>query len=89
MVIWHIARLDSFQASGVNAVVPEHVKNQRQYADAALWNIGEFFEIDRLDQNFSAGELDDLPEMAFFNVGTIEDAKKKAVEIGGEIQVLQ
>ena len=24
------------------------------------------------------GEMDDLPEMAFFNVGTIEDAKKKA-----------
>ncbi|MBQ6538630.1 MAG: F0F1 ATP synthase subunit beta [Eubacterium sp.] len=35
------------------------------------------------------GELDDLPEMAFFNVGTIEDAKKKAVEIGGEKQVMQ
>lgn len=61
MVILHIARLDSFQASGVNAVVPEHVKNQRQYADAALWNIGEFFEINGLDQNFSAGELDALP----------------------------
>ncbi|MCR4605413.1 MAG: F0F1 ATP synthase subunit beta [Eubacterium sp.] len=27
------------------------------------------------------GELDDLPEMAFFNVGTIEDAEKKAKEI--------
>ena len=35
------------------------------------------------------GELDDLPEMAFFNVGTIEDAKKKAVEIGGKKQVMQ
>ena len=25
--------------------------------------------------------MDDLPEAAFFNVGTIEDAKKKAEEI--------
>ena len=25
-----------------------------------------------------SGELDDLPEAAFFNVGTIEDAKEKA-----------
>ena len=61
MVILHIARLDSFQASGVNVVVPEHVKNQRQYADAALWNIGEHFDIDGLDQNYSADGLDALP----------------------------
>lgn len=61
MVILHIARLNSFKASGVNVVVPEHVKNQRQYADAALWNIGEHFEIDGLEQNFSAEDLNDLP----------------------------
>ena len=26
------------------------------------------------------GEADDLPEWAFFNVGTLEDARKKAAE---------
>ena len=27
------------------------------------------------------GEVDDLPEQAFFNVGTIEDAKEKAKKL--------
>ena len=61
MVILHIARLTGFKASGVNVVVPEHVRNQRQYADAALWNIGEYFGIEDLEQNYSAEKLDDLP----------------------------
>jgi F-type H+-transporting ATPase subunit beta len=30
------------------------------------------------------GEVDDLPEAAFFNVGTIDDAKKKAEAIASE-----
>ena len=29
------------------------------------------------------GEMDEYPEMAFFNVGTIEDVKKKAKKHGG------
>ena len=61
MVILHIAQLDSFRASGVNVVVPGHVKHQRRLADAALWNIREHFEIEGLEQNFSAKSLDELP----------------------------
>ena len=57
MVILHIAQLDSFRASGVNVVVPGHVKHQRRLADAALWNIREHFEIEGLEQNFSAKSL--------------------------------
>ena len=30
------------------------------------------------------GEMDEYPEAAFFNVGTIDDVKKKAAEMGGE-----
>lgn len=62
MVILHIAQLDGFQGSGVNVVVPQHVINQRKYADAALWNIREPIKIDGLAQNFSANSLDELPE---------------------------
>lgn len=29
------------------------------------------------------GQVDDLPEWAFFNVGTLDDARKKAAEKGG------
>jgi F0F1-type ATP synthase beta subunit len=31
--------------------------------------------------NIVDGEMDDYPEPAFFNVGTIEDVKKKAEEL--------
>ena len=31
------------------------------------------------------GEADDLPEWAFFNVGTLEDARQKAAEKGGAV----
>ena len=31
------------------------------------------------------GEVDDLPEQAFLNVGTIEDAKEKAAKIKDQI----
>ena len=30
------------------------------------------------------GEMDEYPEMAFFNVGTIEDVKKKAEQLAAE-----
>ena len=30
------------------------------------------------------GEMDEYPENAFFNVGTIEDVKKKAEELSGQ-----
>lgn len=29
------------------------------------------------------GDMDDYPEMAFFNVGTMEDVVKKAESMGG------
>jgi F-type H+-transporting ATPase subunit beta len=32
------------------------------------------------------GEVDDLPEQAFLNVGTIEDAREKAVKLKGNIK---
>jgi F-type H+-transporting ATPase subunit beta len=30
------------------------------------------------------GDVDDLPEQAFLNVGTIEEAKEKAVKLQGK-----
>ena len=31
------------------------------------------------------GEMDDYPEMAFFNVGTIEDVKAKAAQLSAQV----
>ena len=61
MVILHIAHLDSLRASGVNAVVPQHVIHQRNYADTALWNVGEPMKFEGVEQQFSVKSLDELP----------------------------
>ncbi len=39
MIILHIAAIDGNPFSGVNIVVPEHVKHQSKYADVALLNV--------------------------------------------------
>ena len=47
---------------------------------------GVFVPVDETIKGFKAileGEMDEYPENAFFNVGTIEDVKKKAEEIAG------
>ena len=44
---------------------------------------GQFVPIEETIRGFKAilnGEMDQYPENAFFNVGTIEDVKKKAKE---------
>ena len=44
-------------------------------------NPGAYVPLKETLRGFAAiinGEMDDYPEMAFFNVGTIEDVKKKA-----------
>ena len=61
MVILHIAHLDRLRASGVNAVVPQHVIHQRNYADTALWNVGEPMDFEGVEHQFSAKSLDELP----------------------------
>ena len=45
---------------------------------------GEYVSVEDTIKGFRAildGEMDDYPESAFFNVGTIEDVKKRAEEI--------
>ena len=45
---------------------------------------GEFVPIEKTIAGFKAilsGEMDDYPEAAFFNVGTIEDVKEKAAKL--------
>ncbi|MBR1597518.1 MAG: F0F1 ATP synthase subunit beta [Lachnospiraceae bacterium] len=45
---------------------------------------GEFVPIEKTIQGFKAilsGEMDEYPEAAFFNVGTIEDVKEKAARL--------
>lgn len=61
MVILHIAHLDRLRASGVNAVVPQHVIHQRKYADTALWNVGEPLTFEGVEKQFSVNSLDELP----------------------------
>lgn len=61
MIILHIAWLDAMQASGVNVVVPDHVRYQRLYADAALWCVHDRPAVEGLEQIFTAKQLDDLP----------------------------
>lgn len=42
---------------------------------------GEYVPLKETLRGFAAivdGEMDEYPEMAFFNVGTIDDVKKKA-----------
>ena len=44
---------------------------------------GEYVSVEDTIKGFRAildGEMDDYPESAFFNVGTIEDVKKRAEE---------
>ena len=51
-------------------------------------NFGGTRPIDQHVKGFAAivdGEADDLPEWAFFNVGTLEDARQKAAEKGGAV----
>ena len=48
---------------------------------------GVFVPLEKTLDGFEAiigGEADDLPEAAFYNVGTIDDAKKKAETLSGE-----
>ncbi len=48
---------------------------------------GQFVPVAETIKGFKAildGEMDEYPEAAFFNVGTIEDVKKKAAELAGE-----
>lgn len=61
MVVLHICPLSDDLCNGVHNAVPCHVKAQRAYADAALWNLGQPLDIDGLAQCFSAGSLDELP----------------------------
>ena len=49
---------------------------------------GAFVPVEETIKGFKAildGEMDEYPEAAFFNVGTIEDVKKKAEEITGSM----
>lgn len=61
MIILHIAWLDAMQASGVNVVVPNHVRYQRQFADTALWCVHDRPAVKDLEQVFTVKTLDDLP----------------------------
>lgn len=61
MIILHIAWLDAMQASGVNVVVPDHVRYQRQYADAALWCVHDVPKTEGLRQLLTGKTLFDLP----------------------------
>ena len=61
MVVLHICPLSDDLCNGVHNAVPCHVKAQRAYADAALWNLGQPLAIDGLEQCFSADLLDALP----------------------------
>ncbi len=48
---------------------------------------GQFVPVEETIKGFKAildGQMDEYPEAAFFNVGTIEDVKKKAAELAGE-----
>lgn len=47
---------------------------------------GKYVPLAETVKGFAAivdGQVDDLPEWAFFNVGTLDDARKKAAEKGG------
>lgn len=61
MVVLHICPLSDDLCNGVHNAVPCHVKAQRAYADAALWNLGQPLAIDGLKQNFSADSFSTLP----------------------------
>ena len=61
MVVLHICPLSDDLCNGVHNAVPCHVKAQRAYADAALWNLGQPLDIDGLAQSYSADSLDALP----------------------------
>ena len=46
---------------------------------------GVYVPVEETVRGFKAiidGEMDDYPEIAFFNVGTIDDVKKKAESLG-------
>ena len=48
---------------------------------------GQFVTVKETVRGFKAilnGEMDEYPEAAFFNVGTIEDVKKKAADLAKE-----
>ncbi|MFB6351060.1 MAG: F0F1 ATP synthase subunit beta [Bradymonadaceae bacterium] len=50
---------------------------------------GKYVELDETIAGFKAlinGEVDDLPEQAFFLVGTLDEAKEKAKEIEADVQ---
>lgn len=62
MVVLHICPLSGDLCNGVHVAVPQHVRAQRKYADAALWNLGEHVTVEGLDRIFEADSLDGLPE---------------------------
>ena len=61
MIVVHICPLEDDPCNGVLVVVPALVKAQRQYIDAAVWNVGQPFHIDGLEQVFTANALEELP----------------------------
>ena len=61
MVVLHICPLSDDLSNGVHIAVPQHVKAQRKYVDAALWNLGQPLKIDGLEQVFTAASLEQLP----------------------------
>lgn len=60
MVVLHICPLHGDMCCGVEVAVPQHVAAQRQFADAALWNLAQPAEYEGI-KTFSAQNLDDLP----------------------------
>ena len=61
MIVVHICPLEDDPCNGVLVVVPALVKAQRQYIDAAVWNVGQPFHIDGLEQVFTANAPEELP----------------------------
>ena len=61
MVVVHVCPLEDDPCNGVLVVVPALVKAQRQYIDAAVWNVGQPFHIDGLEQVFTANAPEELP----------------------------
>lgn len=62
MVVLHICPLSDDLCNGVHIVVPNHVKAQQKYADAALWNLGQQINAEGINSYFTADELAQLPE---------------------------
>lgn len=61
MVVLHICPLSDDPCNGIHVVVPQHVKAQRAYVDAALWSLAQPVRIDGLEQIYTADSLEELP----------------------------